>query len=244
MHKLGIIGFPLTHSFSKQYFDEKFGKEQIAGWQFERFPLEKIEQISDLLQDQSLKGFCVTIPYKKKIIHYLYDATDAVKQMVACNCVKIADGKLYGYNTDVIGFEQSFVKQLQPHHNKALILGTGGAAHAVAYALKHLGIEYLFVSRDKIGKQKTIAYFDLTEALFNEFTIIINATPVGSFPDVDAYPNIPYQYITVKHYLFDVIYNPSLTAFLQKGKEQGAVIQNGYEMLVIQAEENWKIWSS
>ncbi len=244
MRTLGIIGFPLTHSFSKQYFDEKFEREQIEGWKFERFPLEKIEQISDLLQDSSLTGFCVTIPYKKKIIHYLYDATDAVKQMVACNCVKITEGKLYGYNTDVIGFEQSFVKQLQPHHKKALILGTGGAAHAVAYALKHLGIEYLFVSRDKLGKHNTIAYFEVTEALLQEFTIIINATPVGSFPDVDACPNIPYQHLTTKHYLFDVIYNPPLTAFLQKGKDKGAAIQNGHEMLLIQAEENWKIWNS
>ncbi len=244
MRLFGLIGFPLTHSFSKKYFDEKFEQEAIQDCAFENFPLKNIDEVRQLINDHpNLEGFAVTIPYKKKIIRLLDEGTDAVRQMVACNCVKIEDGKLKGYNTDVTGFEISFTKHLQPHNTKALILGTGGGANAVAYVLQKLGIEYLFVSRKTEIQPKTISYKALAEALFQDHTVIINCTPLGTYPNNEEYPNIPYHYITPQHYLFDLVYNPTITTFLQKGKQQGAVICNGYEMLVVQAEENWKIWN-
>jgi shikimate dehydrogenase len=245
MRLFGLIGSPLTHSFSKQYFDEKFLREGIRDVAFENFPLKNIEEVKQLITGHpNLEGFAVTIPYKKKIIRFLDEGTDAVRQMVACNCVKIRNGKLAGYNTDVTGFELSFKKRLQPHHTRALILGTGGAADAVAFVLRKLGIEYLFVSRSKEIKPNTISYKALAAALLEDHTVIVNCTPVGTYPKVDEYPHIPYQYITPKHYLFDLVYNPAETRFLQEGEAQGAITCNGYEMLEIQAEENWRIWNA
>lgn len=245
MRLYGLIGFPLTHSFSKKYFDHKFANEAIKDCFFENFPLKNIEEVKKLISDHPhLRGLAVTIPYKKKIIRFLDEGTEAVKQMVACNCVKIEKGKLKGYNTDTTGFERSFVKRLQPHHTKALILGTGGAADAVAYVLRKLGFEYLFVSRSEDIKPLTISYKALAGALLQDHTIIINCTPAGTYPKTEEYPQIPYQYLTRKHYLFDLVYNPAKTKFLQKGEEQGAITCNGYEMLEIQAEENWRIWNS
>jgi shikimate dehydrogenase len=244
MRLFGLIGFPLTHSFSKQYFEDKFLREGITDVAFENFPLKNIEEVKQLIAGHpNLEGFAVTIPYKKKIIRFLDEGTDAVRQMVACNCVKIRNGKLAGYNTDVTGFERSFKKHLQPHHTRALILGTGGAADAVAFVLRKLDIEYLFVSRSKEIKPKTISYKALAAALLEDHTIIINCTPIGTYPKIDEFPNIPYQHITQKHYLFDLVYNPAETKFLQKGKSQGAITCNGYAMLEIQAEENWRIWT-
>lgn len=244
MRSFGLIGFPLAHSFSKRYFDEKFRREGITNCVFENFPLRNIEEVKQLIAGHpDLRGFAVTIPYKKKIIRFLDEGTDAVRQMIACNCVKIEDGKLKGYNTDVIGFEKSFVKQLLPHHAKALILGTGGAAEAVAYVLRKMGIEYLFVSRSKEIKAGTVSYKALAAALIEDHTVIINCTPLGTYPDVESHPHIPYQYLTPNHYLFDLVYNPSQTTFLKKGMEQGAAVCNGKEMLEIQAEENWRIWN-
>lgn len=245
MRLFGLIGFPLTHSFSKKYFEDKFCREGLNDCAFENFPLKNIEEIKQVIADHpNLKGFAVTIPYKKKIIRFLDEGTDAVRQMVACNCVKIENGKLKGYNTDVIGFEKSFKKNVQPHHTKALILGTGGGADAVAYVLNNLGMEYLFVSRNNEIRPKTISYKALAAALLEDHTVIINCTPLGTYPKVDECPNIPYEYLTPKHYLFDLVYNPAKTKFLEKGEEQGAIICNGYEMLEIQAEENWRIWNS
>lgn len=245
MRLFGLIGLPLTHSFSKKYFDEKFLKEGIANCAFQHFPLKNIEEVKQLIADNpNLEGFAVTIPYKKKIIRFLDEGTDAVRQMVACNCVKIEKGKLKGFNTDVTGFKKSFSKHLQPHHSKALILGTGGGAEAVAYVLRKLDMDYLFVSRSKEIKPKTISYKALAEVLLQDHTVIINCTPVGTYPNVEEFPKIPYHYITPQHYLFDLVYNPAETIFLKKGAEQGATICNGYEMLVIQAEENWRIWNN
>ena len=245
MRLFGLIGLPLTHSFSKKYFDEKFLAEGLNDCAFENFPLKNIEEIRQVMADHpNLEGFAVTIPYKKKIIRFLDEGTDAVRQMVACNCVKIDDGKLKGFNTDVTGFERSFTKHLQPHHTKALILGTGGGADAVAFVLQKMKIEYLFVSRSKEIRPKTISYKALASALLEDHTVIINCTPVGTYPKVDEFPNIPYQHITPRHYLYDLVYNPAKTKFLEKGAEQGATICNGYEMLAIQAEENWRIWNS
>jgi shikimate dehydrogenase len=185
----------------------------------------------------------VTIPYKKKIIRLLDEGSRDVRQAVACNCVKLRNGKLYGHNTDVIGFEKSFTRHLLSHHNKALILGTGGGAEAVAFVFRKLQIDYVMVSRGN-DQKNTISYSSLDRSILEAHTIVVNCTPVGTYPDVDECPPIPYQYIGPQHYLFDLVYNPSTTKFLEQGKAKGATVVNGYEMLVLQAEENWRIWNS
>jgi shikimate dehydrogenase len=242
MKLYGLLGYPLSHSFSKKYFDEKFAKENITDAVFENFSLESIELLNEILQRKELQGFAITIPYKRDVISFLHESTDAVKKMNACNCVKINNGKLFGFNTDVIGFEKSFKKYLQPHHTRALILGTGGASSAVEFALRKLNITYKFVSRNR--KENQLGYEDLNEEILQEYTVIINASPLGTYPATDECPAIPYSFISSKHYLFDLVYNPYETKFLRLGKERGATIQNGYDMLVLQAEENWKIWNS
>jgi shikimate dehydrogenase len=245
MREYGLIGYPLSHSFSQKYFTEKFLKEGINDAVFHAFSIPAVTDVLDVLkQHPQLKGFAITIPYKKAIIPFLTEATPGVQQMGACNCVKIDGGQLKGYNTDVIGFEKSFIQHLQPHHTKALILGTGGAAAAVEYTLQKLGIGYSFVSRTADGEKNTLGYADITGDLLQAYTVIINCTPLGTYPKTDEAPQLPYQLLTAKHYLFDLVYNPPLTKFLQLGQQQGATIQNGYEMLVLQAEENWKIWNS
>lgn len=242
MKLFGLIGYPLTHSFSKKYFDNKFIENQIADCEFENFEITHVSDfISSIKQNPALQGFAITIPYKQQILPFLDSITDDVKQMLACNCVKIEHGKLFGFNTDVIGFEKSFTELLKPHHVKALVLGTGGAAQAVIFTLKKLGIHYLSVSRNEVANG--IVYNDLNESILNDHTVIINTTPLGTYPKTDEFPAIPYEFITPQHYLFDLVYNPPLTQFLLKGQQQGATIKNGYDMLTIQAEENWKIWN-
>lgn len=242
MREYGLIGYPLTHSFSQKYFTEKFIKENITDASFLNFELKQIQEIENIFaHHSSLKGLSVTIPYKKQIIDYLDDASPVVNETGACNCVKIYQYKKKGFNTDVVGFEKSFIQHLLPRHNKALILGTGGAAVAVEYVLKKLGIAYSFVSRNK--NENSFLWNDLNEAIIHQHTIIINCTPLGTYPKVDDAPVIPYQHLTPEHYLFDLVYNPPLTRFLLQGKEHNCIIKNGYEMLVLQAEENWKIWN-
>jgi len=241
MKLYGLIGYPLSHSFSKKYFEEKFIKESISGVAFENFSIDNIGLLSEILLKNGLQGLAVTIPYKRAVIPFLKEYTPAVEKMNACNCIKIREGQLFGYNTDVIGFEQSFIRQLQPHHSKALILGTGGASSAVEFVLNQLNIAYKFVSRT--AKEGQLVYTDLNRDYLEEYTLIINASPLGTYPKAEECPDIPYQFLSARHYLFDLVYNPTETMFLQKGKEKGAAIQNGYEMLVLQAEENWKIWN-
>lgn len=244
MRLFGLIGFPLSHSFSKQYFDLKFEKEQITNCQFQNFSISHISEIKNILNNfPELAGLAVTIPYKKKVIQFLDEATDDVKKIVACNCIKIDGGKLIGYNTDIVGFETSLKKKLSPHHQKALILGSGGAAAAVEYVLNKMHIPSLFVSREVFGKHKTISYASINKEILTDYTLIVNATPVGTFPNVDECPAIPYHLLNNKNHLFDLIYNPDKTLFLQKGEEYGCIIQNGFDMLTIQAEENWRIWN-
>ncbi len=242
MNLYGLIGYPLSHSFSKKYFDEKFVKDELNDVMFENFSIPHIDLLHDILKDKNLKGLAVTIPYKKSVIPFLNGMDSVVKEIEACNCIKIINEKFYGYNTDVIGFEKSFIKHLKPEHNCALILGTGGAAAAVKFVLEKLNIKYQFVSRKKIGNY--YLYEDLDEEIINQHQIIINTSPVGTYPNVDEVPAIPYQFITSQHYLFDLIYNPAETKFLQQGKLKNAITQNGYDMLILQAEENWKIWNS
>lgn len=244
MRRFGLIGFPLSHSFSPDYFAKKFAREDLHDCVYEAYQLHSINEIKQLLEEhKDIEGLNVTIPYKKKVIRFLDEGSDEVKRIVACNCVKIKDGKLIGYNTDVTGFELSFISQLKPHHTKALVMGTGGAAAAIKYVLNKLKIDFLLVSRYKKLGKGFITYPEVTGDLLNEYTLIINTTPLGMYPDVNQYPNIPYQHLTNRHYLFDLIYNPAETMFLKKGKEQGAITKNGEDMLIIQADESWRIWN-
>ncbi len=242
MRLFGLIGYPLAQSFSKKYFEEKFQKEGLMDCRFENFSIESIIEFPRLLTDNpALEGLAVTIPYKKQVLRFL-DSEEAIPVgLRACNCIRIKDGKLYGYNTDYIGFEKSLVPLLQPQHTKALVLGSGGAAEAVVFVLQRLGIDSTVVSR-RLYNGSLLAYDDLTEQTVKEYTLIINTTPLGMYPKTDECPAIPYNAITGKHLLYDLIYNPEKTLFLQKGEERGAAIKNGYEMLVLQAEENWKVW--
>lgn len=242
MKTYGIIGFPLTHSFSQQYFTEKIAREGISDAGFQIFPLTTIEEFPTLLTDQpSLKGLAVTIPYKEKVLQYISNLSEEVKQVGAANCIRIREGDLTAFNTDIIGFERSFIKNLRPQHKKALVLGTGGASKAVQYVLKKLGIEFLVVSRSPV--ENLIRYADITETIIQDHSIIINSTPLGMSPSENTCPDIPYHLLTADHYLYDLVYVPAKTLFLQKGEDRGATIENGFEMLIIQAEENWRIWN-
>jgi len=237
----GLIGYPLSHSFSKRYFDQKFIDEKIAGASFENFELADIGGLEAVLKTKFLCGLAVTIPYKKEVLPWLTEADPVVTAIHACNCIRVRDSRLHGYNTDVTGFERSFVGQLGSRHTHALILGTGGAAVAVAFALDRLGIQYRFVSRSR--QPGGLLYEELDRELLEEHTVIINASPAGTLAHAQEAPDIPYQFLTPEHYLFDLVYNPPETIFLKKGKEKGASVRNGYDMLALQAEENWKIWN-
>jgi len=239
----GLIGYPLTHSFSKKYFSDKFLRENISDSDYENFPLAGIEEFPDLIQSHpNLVGLNVTIPYKEQVISFLHELDDTAEEIGAVNTIKIANGKVKGYNTDVFGFIHSIKNLLQPVHSSALILGTGGSSKAIAYGLRKMGIEYDFVSRNP--DEKELRYEDLDESVLHHYKIIVNTTPIGMFPEVDAYPPIPYEFLTASHLLFDLIYNPTETLFLKKGKEKRATIKNGLEMLQLQAEKSWEIWSN
>lgn len=244
MRQFGLIGYPLSHSFSQKFFTDKFREEHIADCVYENFPLENIDALRAVLESHpQLAGLNVTIPYKEKVIPYLHHQSDVVKQIGACNCIKIVNGELHGYNTDVTGFENSLRPLLEAHHRKALVLGTGGAAKAIHFVMEKLGIIFLEVSRNPFSGRQ-ISYEQLTPELLEQHTLLINTTPVGMYPHVNECPPLPYEALTPRHYLFDLVYNPAKTQFLQKGEEQGAVTKNGGDMLVIQAEESWKIWNS
>lgn len=243
MRLFGLIGYPLAHSFSKKYFTEKFESERLTDCAYENFPIISIDKFRSILQNYpQLKGLNVTIPYKEQVISFLDEASETVKAINACNCIKIFNGKLTGHNTDAIAFERSLAKELQSHHKKALILGTGGSAKAVEFVLRKLDIEYRYVSRKAIGEN--LSYDQVTPTVIEEYSLIINTTPLGMFPDLSMLPQIPYDALTPKHFLFDLIYNPEKTLFLQRGEERGATIKNGMEMLILQAEESWRIWNS
>jgi shikimate dehydrogenase len=243
MRLYGLIGYPLGHSFSRPYFANKFEQEMITDCRYENFPLSSIDQLTEVLKQPGLAGFNITIPYKEAVLPFLDEADPVVKAMGACNCVKITNGRLKGYNTDIFGFRNTLLLKLQEHHRPALIIGTGGAAKAVAYVLDGLAIPYLFVSRTKRDGIKYITYEDIDETLLNEYLLLINTTPTGTFPNDNEAPALPYQYLGKSHYLFDLVYNPPQTLFLQKGAAMGALTQNGYPMLIDQAEESWRIWN-
>jgi shikimate dehydrogenase len=242
MRLFGLIGYPLFQSFSKKFFSEKFEREGLTDCRYESFSIPSISELTKILKENpSLCGLNVTIPYKEQVLSFLHEKSALVKKINACNCIKIENGKLTGHNTDAPAFEQSLKEKLQTHHTKALILGTGGAAKAVEFSLRQLKISYKYVSRKPSAKN--FSYEQLTDDLMQEYTLIINTTPLGMHPNVVEAPPIPYHALNSKHYLFDLVYNPAKTLFLQKGEEQGAAIKNGYEMLVLQAEESWRIWN-
>lgn len=244
MREYGLIGYPLTHSSSKKIFDEKFEQENLFDCRFHLFPIKDVAEVFSLLNTFIyLKGLAVTIPYKETVIPLLDDISGEAKIIGAVNCIKINNGKLSGFNTDVVGFEKSFAPLIPAQAKKALILGTGGAAKAVEFVLQKLHINYLLVSRSKTN-HNTIRYSDLTQEHITDYSIIINASPCGMSPQKNDAPPIPYEYLSADNYLYDLVYKPAKTLFLQKGEERGAVIKNGEDMLLIQAEENWRIWNA
>ena len=243
MRQFGLIGFPLSHSFSKGYFANYFSTENITDAQYENYPIETIDAFLDLWKNNpNLKGLNVTIPYKKAVIPFLQNPSTVVETIQACNCIRLYEGALYGYNTDVIGFEQSLLPFLKPRHQKALIFGTGGAAAAVEWVLQKLGIAYQLVSRKPAPG--VLSYDSLDAGIIAANTLLINTSPVGMYPQIEEAPSLPYEAITSKHHLYDLIYNPAETKFLALGARQGATIQNGLEMLHIQANASWDLWNS
>ena len=240
MKLYGLIGYPLSHSFSKEYFTVKFQREGITDSRYELFPISDILEFPDLLlKNPQLAGINITIPYKQSVLQFVDDKSNLPLALEACNCIKIVNGTKYGFNTDVVGFEKSFLSKLRSSQRSALVLGTGGASMAVQYVLNKLGIAFKLVGR----KNAELSYEDLSKDLIQDNLIIINTTPLGTYPKSDEFPNIPYEALGPQHYVYDLIYNPSKTIFLQKAQEKGATIQNGFDMLAIQAEESWRIWN-
>ncbi len=241
--KFGLVGKDISYSFSKKYFTEKFSKELFDDCTYENFDIPTIEEFPNVLKENpDLKGLNVTIPYKEAIIPFLDTMSDKAFRIGAVNVIRFTKkGNLKGYNSDWYGFKKSLEPLLQPHHKKALILGTGGASKAVAFALDQLGIFYTFVSRE--ATENAIDYNRINTTTFDNFQIIINCTPLGTSPNTKEFPPIPYEFFTEKHIAFDLIYNPEETQFLKKAKKKGATIKNGYEMLVFQAEKAWTIWN-
>ena len=248
IRKFGLIGYPLTHSFSKKYFAEKFQLEHINDAVYELFELEKIADLKGLIAANSnLLGINVTIPYKESVVAFCDALDENARQVGAVNCLKIEFNttekrKMTGFNTDVIGFEKSLLPLLEPQHQNALVLGSGGSSKAVQFVLQKLHIDFKIVSRTAQASQ--LRYDDLNKNLLDDHLLIVNTTPLGMFPNISSKPPLPYQRLSEKHLLFDLIYNPTETKFLQEGKKQGAAIKNGLEMLQIQAEASWKIWNN
>ena len=241
MRQFGLIGRNISYSFSKSYFAEKFINENIVDAVYNVFDLNQIAEVENVFATEGLVGFNVTIPYKQDIIPFLDELSPEAKAIGAVNTVLIKDGKRIGHNTDCYGFYHSILPLLENHHKKALVLGNGGAAKAVYYILDLLKIEYKIVSRTKTEDQLT--YDELDESVMNDFQLIINCSPVGTFPNTENAPLLPYQFINEKHLLYDLIYNPPMTKFLENGQKNGAKIKNGHQMLVLQAEKAWKIWN-
>jgi shikimate dehydrogenase len=261
LRQFGLIGYPLSHSFSQKFFTEKFLQENILNAQYANFPIDSIQSFTALWeQHPSLEGLNVTIPYKKEVIDFLQHSSPVVESIKACNCIRKFNNELYGYNTDVIGFEKSLLPFLKPHHTHALILGTGGASAAVQWVLQQLNIQYQVVSRkgntidgSRIEENKlesntemkaSLSYAQLTKSIVELHTLIINTSPLGMFPNVNEAPPIAYDAITTQHHLYDLVYNPTETLFMKKGLEKRATVQNGLAMLHIQAEESWAIWNA
>lgn len=244
MKQYGLIGKVLVHSFSKKFFTEKFEREGIDA-QYDLFELPTIEEFKKLVEEKELYGLNVTIPYKELVIPFLDELDPTAEGIGAVNTIKfIRDSKgcrLKGYNTDIIGFRDSIKPLLRDAHEKALVLGTGGASKAVCYALEQMGLEYKYVSRT--ARPDAFTYAELNEEIMSEYLVVVNTSPLGMFPNVDSAPDIPYEYLSEDHLLYDLVYNPENTKFCQLGKAQGAVTKSGLDMLHGQAVAAWKIWN-
>lgn len=245
-HLYGLIGVPLSHSFSKRYFSEKFEREGLADRKYELFPIASINQLPALITDHpKLRGLNVTIPYKETVIPFLDEVRSEAATIQAVNTISVREDGLTGYNTDVYGFETSLRRFLQEHHAQpqgALVLGTGGASKAVCYVLDKLSLPFLKVSRN--AEKGDLTYENIDERIIHQHELIINTTPLGMAPYIEAFPTLPYEYLTSRHLLYDLVYNPGRTAFLLKGARRGCPVKNGLEMLHLQAERSWAIWNS
>lgn len=241
--KYGLIGKNINYSFSKKYFNDKFLKENITNCSYENYDLQSVKDFKKIIKDNAIKGFNVTIPYKEEIMEFINKIDPIAKKIGAINTIKIHNKNIIeGYNTDYIGFVIS-LKNLISNQKKALVLGTGGASKAIAYALKLLNVEYLFVSRFTSNKNH-ILYNELDKKIIDKYNLIINCSPIGTFPKITEIPNIPISLITNKHIVYDLIYNPVKSELLKQSEEKGARIINGYQMLKNQAKESWKIWNT
>ena len=245
MDKYGLIGYPLVHSFSISYFNEKFQNEGITA-KYINFEIPSIENLPEVIDSNpDLKGLNVTIPYKEKVISYLDSMSPEARAIGAVNVIRIThkgkDTMLKGFNSDVIGFTKSIEPLVESYHKKALILGTGGASKAIDYGLKSLGLKTVFVSRYE--RPGTIQYSNITPEVIKEYNVIVNCTPVGMYPHVDECPNLPYEAMDNHTLLYDLIYNPDKTMFMRRGEEHGATVKNGLEMLLLQAFASWKFWN-
>ena len=237
MKRFALLGKSLSHSFSKKYFDNKFNKRRLDGYDYINIETDNINNIKEIVDRYDLDGFNVTNPYKQKIIKYLDKIDNRAKEVNSVNTVRILDNQLFGYNTDLFGFKKSFFPLIKRRGN-ALVLGDGGVSKTVQYVLKNLNIKTKVVTRNN-----EIKYSDLSEDIIDTHLIIINCTPLGTFPKIEECPNIPYQYLNEKHLLYDLVYNPNETKFLRKGRECKSETKNGLEMLESQAEESWRIWN-
>ena len=251
MRQFGLIGYPLSHSFSQKFFTEKFLQENIINVKYDNFPIASIESFAGLWKENpNLEGLNVTIPYKKEVIPFLDHSSAVVQEIHACNCIRKFNNELYGYNTDVIGFEKSLLPFLKPHHTQALILGTGGASAAVQWVLQKLNIQFQLVSRNtntieaNTEMKASLSYDQLAASVIESHTLIINTSPLGMYPNANEAPPIAYEGITAQHHLYDLVYNPIETLFMKNGLAKGATVQNGLAMLHIQAEESWTIWNA
>ncbi|GAB2779927.1 shikimate dehydrogenase [Rhabdobacter roseus] len=250
MNLYGLIGYPLTHSFSKRFFTEKFAKEGISNSRYDLFEMNSVDSLPDLLtKTPNLRGLNVTIPHKQAVVPLLDDLDEASAGRIgAVNTIKIfADGTTKGYNTDYYGFRQSVEEWLDrrgesQQNLKALVLGNGGAARAVKVALKDMKTSYKVVSRQE--GEDSLRYEDITEEIIDTYRLIINTTPLGMYPNTEECPPLPYDRLTHQHFLYDLVYNPVETLFLKKGAEKGAITQNGLKMLYLQAEKAWEIWNN
>lgn len=237
----GLLGKEIDYSFSRAYFAEKFQKEGYANCSYKNFDLEHALLIEALLEETEFAGLNVTIPYKQEVIPFMDHLDPVAKSIGAVNTIIRKNNGLWGYNTDAVGFEKALKESWQSPHQKALILGTGGASKAIAYVLRKNGIEFHWVSRKASGQ--TLSYADISPEVLQEHTLIINCTPLGTFPQTDLCPELPYSVLSAAHHLFDLVYNPEVTTFMKHGLEKGATVSNGYQMLVYQAEASWEIWN-
>ncbi len=246
MKHLGLIGYPLSHSFSVKYFSEKFSREGISEFEYLNYPIQSVQELKPMIEEkEDLIGLNVTIPHKEAVMPLLDEIDPEAAEIGAVNTIRImrSSGKIHlkGYNSDAYGFRESLLPLLGASHQNALVLGTGGASKAITHVLEQLGISYQYVSRTPAKDQ--LHYLDLCYAVIKKHTLIINTTPLGTYPNTSAFPNIPYDLVTSGHILYDLVYNPPETEFLRFGKQKGATVMNGHEMLILQAEKSWEIWN-